>query len=129
MQPDAKNRSHDGAKRKPGSADNERLSQVQFIAPTPAGHAIDWYINHEPLILAELPESVRHLEVGKSEALKSMEHFQEAAKAGIEAVRTQGSERLEDFQARSTAYIRERPTASILAAIGIGFVLAKIFRR
>ncbi len=86
-------------------------------------------MNHEPQIVTEAPESVRHLEAGKSEVLKSMEHFQEAAKAGIEVVRTQGAERLEEFQARSTAYIRERPTASILAAIGIGFVLAKIFRR
>lgn len=87
--------------------------------------------------LAELREQVAELTkqlaaVGE----KSVSTARRAASEGVEQLRSQGEAKLSelrdtanDFEARVTETVREKPVTSLAIAAGIGFLFAMIARR
>ena len=82
------------------------------------------------------PQAKEKAERGVAHARKATEDLRSAAGAMADEYRGRAEEvwddalhRVRSFQDDSKQYVRENPTKAVFAALGIGFVLAFIFRR
>ena len=82
------------------------------------------------------PQAGEKAQRGVTHARKAAEDLGSAAGAMADEYRGHTEEvwddachRVRSFQEESEQYVRENPTKAVLAALGIGFVLAFIFRR
>ena len=85
---------------------------------------------------AASPQAEEKAERGATRARKAGEDLRSAAGATADEYlgRAEGKwddtrRRVRSFQDDSERYVRENPTKAVFAALGIGFVLAFIFRR
>jgi ElaB/YqjD/DUF883 family membrane-anchored ribosome-binding protein len=82
------------------------------------------------------PEAKEEAKRGETHVRKAAEDLRSAAGATTdeylgraEGVWDDARRRVRTFQGESEQYVRENPTKAVFAALGIGFVLAFIFRR
>jgi ElaB/YqjD/DUF883 family membrane-anchored ribosome-binding protein len=82
------------------------------------------------------PQAKEEARRGVTHARKAADDLRSAAGATVDEYRARGKEVLDDalhrvrsFQDDSKQYVRENPTKSVFAALGIGFVLGLMFRR
>ena len=82
------------------------------------------------------PQAKEKAERGATHARKAAEDLHSAAGAMTDEYRGRAEgiwddtrRRVRSFQDDSEQYVRENPTKAVLTALGVGFVLALIFRR
>ncbi|HYB99913.1 MAG TPA: hypothetical protein VEC57_12350 [Candidatus Limnocylindrales bacterium] len=56
---------------------------------------------------------------------RSFRQISQTIQTDLEAVRSTAT----DFEQQLQTFVRERPVAAVLAALGLGFVVARIFAR